>query len=252
MKYLFLDLFSIEKLWEVLGWNLIQLFGKDCATSMIWMIIGLLLRYLANLLGFSHLSYYYFFGCPVVLKVLNKYFPIMEKNSPILPFRLVESILGRLTPVQILVIIPAHFLGCILGVAIFYCLFPLNRDLALSPIIYNESTATFRLISEALLVFVYCVELVAIPEMLSVNKLPSSLIHFGLLPLLYISPLKKGTVYDPSILYSLWYMQNLFCDKSDHLSLQIEHFVGPTIGAIAAGLLCSRFFPDDPLHWKRK
>jgi hypothetical protein len=45
-------------------------------------------------------------------------------NIPLLPIRLAESILGRITPVKLTVVIPAHFLGCILGAVMFRTFFP--------------------------------------------------------------------------------------------------------------------------------
>jgi hypothetical protein len=53
MKYFMLSImenFGLESLWEVLGRKPAQLFGRECASSAIWMIISLLIRFIVILL----------------------------------------------------------------------------------------------------------------------------------------------------------------------------------------------------------
>lgn len=65
----------------------------------------------------------------------------IKESTPILPVRLAESILGlafsiavaclkiiagRLNATQLVVVIPAHFLGCIFGTAVVCSVIPFN------------------------------------------------------------------------------------------------------------------------------
>jgi hypothetical protein len=68
---------------------------------------------------------------------------------------------------------------------------------------------------------------------------------------------------NPTSLYSLWYLQNKMeasgipaiqvdeCDFVDTHLLQVEHLIGPILGALLAGFICLKLFPDDPSSWKR-
>jgi hypothetical protein len=42
-----------------------------------------------------------------------------------------------------------------------------------------------------------------------------------------------------------------FLSSSDVISSQVEHVIGPILGALLAGFVCLKLFPDDPASWKR-
>lgn len=49
MKYFILSVienFGVESLWEVLGRKPAQLFGRECASSAIWMMVSLFIRFI--------------------------------------------------------------------------------------------------------------------------------------------------------------------------------------------------------------
>ena len=48
MKYFalsFLDNIGLESLWDVLGRKPAQLFGRECASSCVWTIVSLMIRF---------------------------------------------------------------------------------------------------------------------------------------------------------------------------------------------------------------
>jgi len=60
----------------------------------------------------------------------------------------------------------------------------------------------------------------------------------------------KGTSFNPAVVYALWYINegNLHTYKN----LQFERVIAPIVGAVAGGIICRKFIPDDPSSWKRK
>ena len=59
-------------------------------------------------------------------QVMTERFGFMNDAHPLLAVRLAESVMGRVGILKLSIIIPAHFLGCLLGAAIFYTLCPFN------------------------------------------------------------------------------------------------------------------------------
>jgi len=114
---------------SVLGKKLALLFGKECLRSATWMCISLFVRYLVVVFYLeSYIPVGIIFSFPYIIQLVCVYVPWMGSktlcNIPLLPIRLAESILGRVTPIKLTVVIPAHFLGCILGAVMFRTIFP--------------------------------------------------------------------------------------------------------------------------------
>ena len=114
---------------SILGKKLALLFGKECLRSSTWMCISLFIRYLVSVFYLEkYIPIGMIFSFPYIIQIVCVYVPWMESktfcNIPLLPIRLAESILGRITPIKLTVVIPAHFLGCILGAVMFRTFFP--------------------------------------------------------------------------------------------------------------------------------
>ena len=58
----------------------------------------------------------------------------------------------------------------------------------------------------------------------------------------------RGSIFNPAALYALWYVNG---QTSGQWNFQAEHLIGPILGAIAAGIICSKLFPDDPTSWRK-
>lgn len=183
--------FSIEGLWAFLGNSIAQLFGRECASAAVWMIYCLLLRQITSLFYLQNfVPYGLIFALPYSMHLFGKYCPIMRQSLPLLPLRVSEALLGRLTPLQLTIVIPAHFLGCIFAAALFHCVNPFSPLSALHPITYSADLSLPIILSDALLVALYIIACLVGPELLSVNKLPSAYLTLAVLP--FISGVRNG------------------------------------------------------------
>ena len=120
---------------------------------------------------------------------------------------------------------------------------------SLSPIIYNvknQFDALNGLVIETFLNCVYCLAIMVLPELLHVNKLSVRLLSIPLLPFMFIYASNATVTYNPAAVYALWYL-----GSSNWKELQIEHIIGPLLGAYIAGRICLYYFPDDPQCWKK-
>lgn len=117
------------------------------------------------------------------------------------------------------------------------------------------------LIIEVVVVFMYIVTVVILPDLLEVNKLNSRLVSLPTLPLIWLARApNKSITFNPAVVYALWYVnREVFPSSTSSLlsvpgafPLQFEHLVGPVVAAILAGLFCNYVFPDDPSCWVRK
>lgn len=132
---------------SILGKKLALLFGKECLRSSTWMCISLFIRYLVSVFYLEkYIPIGMIFSFPYIIQIVCVYVPWMESktfcNIPLLPIRLAESILGRITPIKLTVVIPAHFLGCILGAVMFRTFFPyidlsVSRKIIVTTLLYK-------------------------------------------------------------------------------------------------------------------
>lgn len=294
----------MERLWNILGKKLSLLFGRESARAAIWMFIVLLLRMIVKVLRLdSIIPHGFIFAFPLLVQLVGSYVPFMADCFPLLPIRLAESILGRISPGRLTLIIPAHFFGSILGVAAFSTIFPFAPTAVFEPITYDRRSWFYTLLVETTLVCVYSTIIIALPEILIVNKLPLKFLSIPIIPLMFIGVPDSGCSFNPAAVYAMWFVAGgsstswtstysslissflslVPASLSSHLStfialplsssssssssnplsssssastsaeriLQQEHLIAPILGAIAAGLICNRFFPDDG-SWKRR
>lgn len=125
------------------------------------------------------------------------------------------------------------------------------------PIVYSHHDASWLvgLMMEIFVVFMYIVTIIVLPAILEVNKLNSRLLSIPILPLiLFCRAPDKTITFNPAAVYALWYVNRNIgasTDAGGFNPLQLEHLVGPIIGAILAGLFINYAFPDDPTTWIR-
>lgn len=50
--------------------------------------------------------------------------PIIS-NSPLLPVRVTEAIMGRISMSRLAMVVPAHFIGCVLALAVVRSMMPI-------------------------------------------------------------------------------------------------------------------------------
>ena len=161
----FLDRF-VGHLYDLLGKKYALKFGTECSKVTTWMIVVLFMRYLLYLLKIDHfVPIGFVFAFPYPMQILGKYLPWMNDGKfPLLPVRLAESIMGRISPMRLTVLIPAHFLGCILGTTIFSLLVPSLCILEPALYIDNQSNWMYSALTEMLLVSIYVTLVISVPE----------------------------------------------------------------------------------------
>lgn len=245
----------VEKLWNFLGTANCQLFGRECARSSCWMFFSLFLRFVCITLRIDWLvPNGFIFAFPYLMQILGKYLPIFGDGFPILAFRLAESVLGRISPSKLSVIIAAHFLGCVLGAVIFKSVWPsyFSSHTELQPVVYSQRYWVLGLIFETALTCIYTCIMIALPDLLAVNRLSKQWLSVPAIPLMLMRVPDMTSTFSPAALYALWYVAERKSTAGGLVNLQIEHLIAPILGAIGAGLICSRVFPDDPQTWRRK
>lgn len=253
---------NMENIWDnILGKKVSQTFGQECASAAIWMFFVLFLR--SILLVFGVMSYIpngLLFSFPFFIQLLSRYIPFMRESIPLISVRVVECILGRVSSSHFLVVFPAHFLGCIVGTVCFQLFCPTALYEAFEPVQYVAGRGVIwfmHFFFEIVLNSFFCFCFVVVKEILILNKFREEWLSILIFPLYYIVTIDECPTFNPAALYALWYVNIVSTgtapDNFQQTSqIQIEHILGPVLGAIFTGLFCLRFFPDDPASWKTK
>jgi general stress protein CsbA len=97
-------------------------------------------------------------------------------------------------------------------------------------------------------VAIYTALVIVLPVLISVNRLPSEILSALVFPLLLIRVCGQTITFNPAVNFALWYISG----STPTGPLQLDHLLGPVVGGVLAGLLCLKYFPDDPTCWKRK
>lgn len=133
---------------------------------------------------------------------------------------------------------------------------------------------------------IYCVIVVVVPEILKVNRLSSYWLEMLVFPFFLSSLSYHQASFSPAAIYALWYVSsssrvsgvescvssinansnvtNVFTESASSIfqrfkdlqlnsltGLDAGRVLGPMIGAIFAGLICAKYFPDDAKSWKK-
>lgn len=89
----------LEKLWELLGQKLSQLFGRECASAAVLMIISLSIRCFTYLVGIEDkIPSGFIFAFPFIIQMLTTSLPFMDSSNPLLTIRIAETLLGLFLP----------------------------------------------------------------------------------------------------------------------------------------------------------
>ena len=173
------------------------------------------------------------FASPMLIAVIKKRVPLFNMTA-LLPIRIAECILGRVNMVKLGVSIPAHFAGCLLGIVVFRTCVPYVPFEVLTPISYTTSfysgpapdqsdagsmlsslytlldsrnfTAFGDLIGAVLVVFIYTLLNLILPQILYVNKLPNQVLSAVLLPVMLWRVGGSCSSFHPVAQYCLWYL----------------------------------------------
>jgi hypothetical protein len=186
--------------------------------------------------------------------------------------------IAKIKYTNIIVIIFAHFLGCIFGVAVFSFIFPFAPLYVFQPLDYSDgSSDIYGLIIETVVVCLYTCIIIALPELLKINKLSPYLVSVPIVPLIYYG---VPSEFNPAASFALWYIDSrsnindnindvISHDTNETIIVQLlrgqnnailefisvihkEHIIGPIIAAVMAGLICTIYFPEDSSSRKIK
>jgi glycerol uptake facilitator-like aquaporin len=115
---------------------------------------------------------------------------------PILTCRLAEIIMGRIRPRKLFVLIPAHFLGAIIGTIIFKSIFrtvPLFGKKGILPADIPVDYMMPRILLDCVVVFAFTISINVLPAIVKVNKMSRSFVNLSVLPIFLLSVVDKGT-----------------------------------------------------------
>lgn len=297
-----------DHLFDLLGRRTSLSVGRECASSLIWMLCILSIRWALGMLsrvpvvGFlSQVPHAVVCALPLLMQLLDSYFSFIGECFPLLPVRIVETVLGRMSVSWLaLVVVPSQFVGCVMGIVVFKTLLPFavvevgfssiflsifffltfssgktspppkppphqikTHVQPLTPPSTNVGAGGLASMGlEAALLCAYSCLVIAIPELLQVNRASRLLLSLPVgLVLLLAAAADSRFCFHPTAGGALWLVDRLDAAVTaghggsltiDQALVPLEGFMGPALGGIIAGLVCLKYFPDDPASWKRK
>ena len=115
-----------DSLLGVLGSQTALLLGTESAAVTVWMLVVLSLRSVLASLGLlSLVPHGLVFALPLLMQLVDSVVPFLGDCLPLLSLRITETVLGRIPTSKLAVMIPAHFIGCVLGAVVFKTLVPI-------------------------------------------------------------------------------------------------------------------------------
>ena len=157
--------------------------------------------------------------------------------------------MGRLTPRELAMLVPIHFLASVVGAFTLNILLPgIGAAHTLSPIIFSEDNfwvADF--LRETVVTAVFCIGMLVLPEISRLNKLPVVLTTTLLLIPVFLYSVDAegmGSSFSPDLVYAL----RLLSRHEEVPLRQSSHLFGPMLGGALGGYIMSQYFPDDGFH----
>lgn len=181
-------------LWQFFSSKLLSTYASESASACIWMIVITLLRSLVLMLGYDT-SYFPLVevvaACPLFAQSIMVAFPFMT-DYPLLPVRIAETVMGRLSPMALIAAIPAQIIGNVMGLVIFKTLCPFAPNAAFEPVSYSDDSSAWWSCIPCLMrvvgsVFMYVCVLLVVPDMLQVNKYSTRLLSIPTIPFILLN-----------------------------------------------------------------
>jgi hypothetical protein len=158
------------------------------ASASIMMITSLSIRTFCVFLGIDHyIPFGFIFAFPSVVQILSIILPFTDTSNPLLIVRIAETLMGRICPSKLTVVIPAHFLGCIVGTVCFRTVLPFVPLAVVQPVVSSANLSPlFTGVKEVVPVCLYVCCYLTVPDVLEVNKLSRFLVVALMMPLLFV------------------------------------------------------------------
>jgi hypothetical protein len=232
-------IFFLESVFNAFTHELLTLMGRESAVAMVWMFVCLVIR--ATALRFSvPLPLGLVFAFPLLAQKVSS---LLGCSHPLLVVRVMEGLMGRTQAKHLTILIPAHFVGHIIGAVAYASSFGALLGMeALQPIDTHSGGGTAAMgamIVEMLIVAVYAGLQLVMPELLAVNGMSRYWLSAFFLPLF----LHRGMTFNPCAVYALWFV-------GGYGNMQPQHVVAPFLGSLVASVLCTIVTPDDKKSWR--
>ena len=101
------------------------------------------------------------------------------------------------------------------------------------------------MLTESIVSLLLVLVVLVMPELLHVNHVSKYYTSLSLLPLIGLTSLFHSSLYNPAATYAIWYV------NGSSTPIQLEQIIGTVLGAVAAGYVMYKHFPDDPSSWIR-
>lgn len=249
---------------------LTELVVHDALSTISWTISSCLIRqfYPTKKEGFSFFNMFLpqimikdmdygliFASTWLVLGIKDMFGPI-----PLIPTRISEWLLGRLSLFELAVLIPLHFVVTALSIlALHYAanMLPIssaNSLELLKPICYDDSNPWIvELIQEVFVNALFCVGILVLPEVFKLNNIPRFFLLFIMLPIYNfgVDAGGRGSTFAPEILYALntcladGVIFRTSATVGETSLRNSSHILGPLLGGLLGGKIMTNFFPDD-------
>ena len=264
----------MDSLWDYLSTPGVLLFGGECAASALSSAVALCIRILTHWAGsffdavfraadlqpaglqsaseagsltslaasWAPHGLYTIVAC---FLLRGRVFTDQGFGVGLLPTRVAHCVVGRFSLVRLIVfVIPAHFLGAIIGVSVIKAV-GAGDAAALQPMGNSEdalysrdwwTALSLETVANAALITV----MHGLPTLLSLNKVPNYWAMVPALALACIGVPEKGSAFNPTLVYGLQ-----VASSGEHTWVtQSAHIVGPLAGALLAGAFIARVLPD--------
>lgn len=171
-------------------------------------------------------------------------------------------VLRRLSPRELALVLPFHFLAAVAGASLIHCCFggkttriissnssPLSL-LLLEPITYSESNPwTVDFIREVGINAIFTIFILVVPELIKLNSGNHGIVLLLAMSILMVPLYSFGVDYNglsstfsPDIVYALRYVS-----RYEEVPLrQSSHLFGPIVGGLLGGKIMTIVFPDPP------
>ena len=167
-------------------------------------------------------------------------------TMPSLPIKICEMMMGRVTPRELAILVPIHFLASVVGALALNILLPgIVATNALSPLIFSEDNFWITdFLREAFITAMFCIGMLVLPEMFRLNKFPiiiCTTIIFIPVYLYSVDAEGMGSSFSPDLIYAL----RLLSRYEEVPLRQSSHLFGPMLGGALGGYIMSQYFPDN-------
>lgn len=160
---------------------------------------------------------------------------------PSVPLRICEMVMGRLTPQELAIVLPVHFLCTLSTLKVLCLVLPTSwSSVMAAPVVY--STLCIKdLAWHAGVDALFCIGWGVLPELCRLNRLPLWVASVAMLSLYNVGIDANGmaTSLSPPLVYAL------SVHEHPETNPQVGRLVASMVGGLVGGKIMTWYFPDD-------